>query len=236
VVYTLIALGNVHSELRAENIANNDFVAGMFILMFCAVAFVIGSSKHMLAYRLKDFFSSKRTYTNIETDVNRSEASYTILLSATSSLSLAILICNRLPLSDACEKFFGITSQHITLSIAFVGIALYLLLKTIAYTIVNSVFFRHDDNKNWISSFYLLYSLSAFLIYPISLIDTYSKIDNSIVTFCLSAFLILYKICLFYRLCVNFKVKVEGLLLIILYFCNVEIMPLLIIGHFCFNI
>lgn len=246
---TVRPASGVGGELRVQRLGDNDVVIGLFVLMFCVLAYVIGSSRHLLAHRLSDFFSSRRTYASSDTEVNRSEAGNTVMMTIVACLSLAMVFCNRIILGGAEGMFdshtaigtfhslgvydeFGTFDVMALLAVAFGTVLVFLLLKCMVYMVVNWVFFRRAENTKWMSSFFLLCSLSAFLVYPVSLLDVYSEFESSVVTFCLFAVLFLYELCLFYRLFVNFGAKKEEVLLIFLYFCSVEIMPLLVLGRF----
>ena len=226
----------VEGVLRTNRLGDNSGVTGLFLLMFCVMAYVVGSSKYFLAYRLKDFFSRKRTYAGNDAEVNRSEVGGTLLLIVISCMSLALMICDRLVCNDACEEVFGTDSLFAAVGISFAAIVLLLLAKVLVYAAVNGVFFRPEANARWMSSFFLLCSVLALILFPLSLIEVYSGVDTSVVTFCLLTTLVLCEMSLFYKLYANFCANNEGFVLIFLYFCNVEILPLLLIGRFCANV
>lgn len=225
----------VQGLCRTERVGDNDVVVGLFLLMFCIVAYVIGNSKYFFAYRLREFFSRRRAYTGGDAEVLRSEVRNTVLLTTVSCLSLAVMFCNRLMINGA-DGGAGAGNLLQTLGVSFAVTALLLVVKTVIYVMVNGVFFRRDANAKWLSSFFLLCSVASLFLYPLSLVEVYSGADKSVVTYCLLGGLVLCEICLFYRLYVNFCAKKEGFLLIFLYFCNVEVLPLLLIGRFCSNL
>ena len=226
----------VQGRCRAERVGDNDVVVGLFLLMFCIVAYVIGNSKYFFAHRLREFFSRRRAYTGGDAEVLRSEVRNTVLLTTVSCLSLAVMFCNRLVINGTDAFFSEAGDLFLFLGVSFAVIVLLLLLKVLSYVAVNGVFFRRDANAKWLSSFFLLCSVTSLFLFPLSLVEVYSEVDKTIVTYCLLGILVLCEICLFYRLYVNFCAKKEGFLLIFLYFCNVEVLPLLVIVRFCSNL
>lgn len=226
----------VQGQHRTERVGDNDVVVGLFLLMFCIMAYVIGNSKYFFAHRIREFFSRRRAYTGGDAEVLRSEVRNTVLLTTVSCLSLAIMFCNRLAINGADGIYYEAGNLFPTLGVSFAVIVLLLAMKTAVYAFVNGVFFSRDANAKWLSSFFLLCSAVSLFLFPVSLVEVYSEVDKSVVTYCLLGVLVLCKICIFYRLYVNFCSKKEGFLLIFLYFCNVEVLPLLLVWRFCSNL
>ena len=77
----------------------------------------------------------------------------------------------------------------------------------------------------------LLTTLTAFLFYPLALLDVFAHIRHEIVIGGAILVGVLYEFMLFYKLIANFRVKKYGYMLIFLYFCTVELLPTLVFGH-----
>ena len=91
----------VQGVCRTERVGDSDVVIGLFMLMFCIVAYVIGNSKYFFVHRFVEFFSRRRAYTGGDSEVLRSEVQNTALLTTVSCLSLAVIFCNRLEINGA---------------------------------------------------------------------------------------------------------------------------------------
>lgn len=223
--------------VRNDTLADDNLIIGLFILMFCIIAVVTGHYKHFIAHRIKGFFTQKRTYADESADINRNELTNTIMLTSVAAISLALTFINMGGLAERSFEIAGVElSGHTTLAALALGLLAFIGVKSILYHIVNSVFFHRDDNSNWQSAYYLLTSITAYILYPLALISVFDKPSDNIVTFCLLFALILYETLLLYKLCANFKTKKSGILLFFLYFCSVEIMPTLILAHIGANI
>ena len=108
---------------------------------------------------------------------------------------------------------------------------LFVYAKSCLYSIVNFTFFDREPSRKWISGYLLMTSLTAFLFYPIALMDVFSHLSHEIVIWSAILVVVLYELLLFYKLIANFKVKKYGYMLIFLYFCSVELLPTLVFGH-----
>lgn len=223
--------------MRSTPLSGDNIAVGLLILMFCIIAVVTGHYRHFLLYRIKGFFTQKRTYTEESADINRNEVTNTIMLTGIAATSLALIGLNTDRLAGQSIEVGGLElTLHTAIAAVSLGTLLFVGAKSLVYHIVNSVFFHHENNGKWLSSYYLLTSLMAYVLYPLALVFTFNKTSDSVIAFCLLFALILYKILLFYKLCTNFETKKSGILLFFLYFCSVEIMPTLILAHIGANI
>lgn len=223
--------------MRSTPLSGDNIAVGLLVLMFCIIAVVTGHYRHFLLYRIKGFFTQKRTYTEESADINRNEVTNTIMLTGIAATSLALIGLNTDRLAGQSIEVGGLElTLHTAIAAISLGTLLFVGAKSLVYHIVNSVFFHHESNGKWLSSYYLLTSLMAYVLYPLALVFTFNKTSDRVIAFCLLFALILYKILLFYKLCTNFETKKSGFLLFFLYFCSVEIMPTLILAHIGANI
>lgn len=223
--------------MRSTSLSGDNIAVGLLVLMFCIIAVVTGHYRHFLLYRIKGFFTQKRTYTEESADINRNEVTNTIMLTGIAATSLALIGLNTDRLAGQSIEVGGLElTLHTAIAAVSLGTLLFIGAKSLVYHIINSVFFHHESNGKWLSSYYLLTSLMAYVLYPLALVFTFNKTSDSVIAFCLLFALILYKILLFYKLCTNFETKKSGILLFFLYFCSVEIMPTLILAHIGANI
>jgi len=210
-------------------VAEDDYMVGVMALMFFIIAIIYFCHSVRLNYRIKDFFTSKRLFSgDIRTD-NAMESLNVFLLTLISAMSLSIIYFDDIITKSHLP--IGSSRQYI-LYVAGIGlILLFIYTKIWIYALVNWVFFDPEQNKKWTKGYLLLTTLTAFLFYPLALIDIYAKINSNIVISCTLLIVLLYECLLFYKQIINFKVKKYGYLLNILYFCSVELLPLLLMWH-----
>ena len=210
--------------------ARNDdgIVAGMTV-MFLILAVVLYRGRNMLLFRLKDFFSTKRTYTEDDVESSSGEAIYVFLLISVSVFSLS---CIFLDDQMALSRFLYVTGVPYWLFAAgYVVGMVFIYLKAWLYSLVNWTFFDSNSNQRWMMGYLVITALTAFFFYPLALLDVFPHISHEIVIGGAILVVSFYEIVLFYQLNVNFKVKKYGYMLIFLYFCSVELLPTLVFGH-----
>ncbi len=210
---------------HAAGMNSNTAIITIFMMMFGVIATVIGRNKAGISNRLRAFFSGKRTYMDDSTQARYNETANTLLFTVITIVSLSFIATAEVPESQQ--------PWYTTLAMASGGLTAFFLLKSLVYYTVNSVFFPAERNRKWMSSYHLITSLSALPLYPISLLAVFAKVEQEIVIYSLLFTLILYEILLFYKLFANFKTKKYGFVLVFLYFCSVELIPIMSLWHFC---
>ena len=112
----------------------------------------------------------------------------------------------------------------------FIGIVLlYFLLKTCAYLFIDWIFFDKKKNLQWHKSLLLLTAMEGLLVYPVVLLLPYVSIPIEIVLIYVGIVIILIKILAFYKAYIIFFRRSGSLLQIFLYFCALEMMPLVVL-------
>ena len=73
--------------------------------------------------------------------------------------------------------------------------------------------------------------VAGYVFGVLALASVFLHLEIKTVTLCVVFIYVLYELLHFYKLFVNFKFKKHGALLIFLYFCSVELLPIMLIGH-----
>ena len=105
----------------------------------------------------------------------------------------------------------------------------YYLLKAMLYTIVNWVLFDSKRNKQWIRSFLFISSAEGILMFPIMMMKGYFDIPIESAAIYVAIVLTIIKILTFYKCFIIFFSRIVVKLQIILYFCALEMVPLLLV-------
>ena len=220
---------NIPMEQCDYILCKDDVVVAGMTVMFFILAFVLYKGKDLLLYRLKEYFTSKRVYVEGNVMEDAGEMLNVFLLTTVGALSLSLLF-----LESEIAKSSYISSIGFPYWIYVAGwlaLQLFIYVKSCLYSIVNFTFFDREPSRKWISGYLLMTSLTAFLFYPIALMDVFSHLSHEIVIWSAILVVVLYELLLFYKLIANFKVKKYGYMLIFLYFCSVELLPTLVFGH-----
>ena len=104
-------------------------------------------------------------------------------------------------------------------------------MKTCLYTIVNNVFFDSKKNLQFIKSLLLITSLEGGAMFPLVLLLAYFQLSTQNAIIYSAILLTLVKLMTFYKSYIIFF-KQKGLFLqIILYFCALEMTPLIVLWN-----
>ena len=118
-------------------------------------------------------------------------------------------------------------SQY-TLITIFLGITVgYFLLKVALYSFVNQVFFDSKRNQQWIKALLFIISIEGVLFFPALVFGAYFELDiNKVITYVIIA-VVIVKLLTIYKCYIIFFRRNVVHLQIILYFCTLEMIPLL---------
>lgn len=103
------------------------------------------------------------------------------------------------------------------------------LLRTVLYGCVNWVFFDKKKNEQWQRTWLFLSVCEGVFLFPAIVLNVYSVLPTQILVFFSLFIVILVKILAFYKCKTIFFNGFSGFLQNILYFCTLEIVPLLIL-------
>lgn len=210
-------------------VRNDDYIVAGMAVMFFILAVILYRSRNVLLCRLKDFFTTKRTYTDDDAEGNSDEAIHVFLLISITALSLSCILLGDPMVSSSFLSVTGV--PYWLFGAGFVVCMVFIYLKVWLYALVNWTFFDSDSNQKWMKGYLLITALTAFLFYPLALLDIFSHISHNFVIGGAILVVVLYELLLFYKLIANFRVKKYGYMLIFLYFCTVELLPTLVFGH-----
>lgn len=124
---------------------------------------------------------------------------------------------------------FILKSQYYLIGVYMAIVVAYFLLKAVLYLLVNNVFFDGKRMRQWNRSLLFVTSVESILLFPAVMLQSYTSISIESVELYFTLALITVKILTIYQ-CYNIffrrnVVKVQ----IILYFCALELIPLLML-------
>jgi hypothetical protein len=125
-------------------------------------------------------------------------------------------------LPELAERFSFLSLTGIYVCMCLV----YFIFKWIVYFCLGRVFFDQTKIGLWMESYSILVYSLGFVLFPIILLSVY--LDLSIVYFIIVGLFLIaaVKLLMFYKWMKLFSIKVYGLLLLFLYFCAIEMVPL----------
>lgn len=203
----------------------NDLpITCVVFLCFFLIIYGLKNSKKYLHQHLKSFFRHKER-AGLFDDTSSFDIRYVFTLGSITCISFGLFIYNFF--SQTEPSLFQIIPHSIILCGYLLSILLFITGKVLLYQFVNWIFFDKDKNKTWLTSYFDLLSGASLILFPLLLLVIYFNLDfNFSKTFILFV-VICFKILLFYKCVRNFFNHFHGVLHLILYFCTLEIIPLL---------
>ncbi len=198
------------------------------LLLVCFVLSVVSFSNamHFIVRQAKSFFYS---HYDGEADITETavELRFQLYLIAVTSFLLSLLYYSYT--LDRYGDTFILSSQYYLIAIYLGLILSYFMLKALCYMLVGSIFFGSKRNIQWLKVFLFVTSVEGVLLFPLVLLWVYfdlsmqSAVIYFVIVLGIVKFLTIYKeYLIFFRRNV---VKLQ----IFLYFCTLEIVPLLAI-------
>ena len=208
--------------LRSDNMIN-------IVLLFCFVVFVVSLSHigGFIVHQLKSFFMMP-TSTDDSMEETSGELRFQLFLGGLCCLLLS-LSAYLYVTQNAAQSFLRV-SEPAFIAIIFGALVVYFITKGVLYTIVNIVFFNSKTNLQWLKTTLFITSAGTVLLFPIVILQIYFDFSVRNVVVLLFFILLFTKILTFFIAWTIFFKRKGGLLQTFLYFCTLEIAPLLIFG------
>lgn len=204
----------------------DDIVTSFLLLSFFLVVFAIAYSRRFLAAAAKDFFHAGSRNERLTTQEDNSLRGKPFLVFQASFL-LGILFydytAERWP--DVCGK----VSPYYILGGAVLLCILYYWSKMILQKFVGSVFFDAASNRRWNDAANLGILATGIFLFPLVLLVVYFDLDFTLTRILFLFAFLFIEILLAYKCFCIFFGYAFGWVHLILYFCTLEIAPLIIL-------
>ena len=205
------------------NISNDNVISSLLLGCFVMTLLAFAISKNFVVQQIKDFFYiPRREDIKIPTS-SELIALFYFALQTCLLLSMAYFFYVKAHVADT----FVFAEEYLFIGLLFIITLGYTILKYPLYTLVNYTFFVGKNNGQWLHTLLLLSAVEGALLFPAILFQSYFEAPPQNVIFYAVLVLVLVKILTFYKCFVIFFRKNGLFLQIILYFCTLEIIPLL---------
>ena len=196
------------------------------LLLFCFMLAVVAFAgvKDFIVRQTKSFFYI--SYENIgEVHETATDLRFQFYLVALSSLLLALLYYLYTILFIG--ETFILDSQYYLIAIYLAIFMLYYMAKSAIYYVVNGTLFDSKRNIQWLRSYLFITSVEGVLLIPALLMLAYLSLSVEIVTIYVVIAFVIVKILTLYKSYHIFFSRNVFKLQIILYFCALELVPML---------
>lgn len=208
--------------------ANDLLITTLLILSFILLLWTMTRHNQLLKKRTSDFFFSLTDKAEFSPD-NNLERGVKFFIVVNSLVLLSILTLYY------CQNsgYINVTNEnsYLLLGKFFLVYSLFLFLKLFLYAIVNGTFFKRNQNKRWMKSLYFIIFFAGALFFPIAAMAVYLDFLSPVITILTILAVTLFEILIIFKLIRVFFLGKYKLMLILLYLCTVEIIPLLLIGR-----
>lgn len=222
--------GNNHADgvsgvLAPYAISNDNVIAAMLLGCFVMAMVAFSLSRNFIERQIKSFFRVSRSKESaIET--NEEMRFQTILIAQTSLLgSILYYLFAR----DLGGGRLSNDTQLGAIGCFFGVFVAYFLFKYLVYGFVNWVFFDRKNNGRWRRTQVFLSSLEGVLLFPIVLLLVYFSLSLHAALIYTLIVMLCVKMLAFYKSYSIFFKRMGASLQIILYFCALELMPLMVL-------
>ena len=206
-------------------VSNDNVIAAMLLGCFVMEMVAFSLSRNFIERQVKSFFRVSRSKESmVEAD---GELRFQTILVAQTSLLFSILYYFFVHELRTGKLSSG--SQLGAIGCFFCVFIAYFLFKNLIYGFVNWVFFDRKNNGQWRRMQVFLSSLEGVLLFPIVLLQVYFSLSLQ-AAMIYTLFVILFiKMLAFYKSYSIFFKRMGASLQIILYFCALELMPLMVL-------
>lgn len=202
---------------------------GITILLLCCFfisAYVLSRSRKFLVQLMKDFLLN-RERTSIFAATTAADMRYMLLLILQTCVLGAVCTFNYL--IDVRPELGERIPSYILLGVYLAIALLYLFWKWVTYSFLGWIFFDGNRTSLWMESYSTLLYYLGFALFPFALFLVYFDL-SLLATVIIGLFLMFFtKILMFYKWIKLFCNNLYGVLLLILYFCALEIIPCFIV-------
>ena len=221
---------NKKGKLISDDVLENGdkvkiYGDGITVLLLCCFfmsAYVLSRSRKFLVQLVKDFL------------LNRERTSIFAATTATDMRYMLLLILQTCVLASVCTFNYFVdvrpelgehVSPYVLLGGYLVLALLYLFWKWVTYSFLGWIFFDASRTGLWMESYSTLLYYLGFTLFPFALFLVYFDLSLQ-ATVIIGLFLVFFtKILMLYKWIKLFCGNLYGILLLILYFCALEIIP-----------
>ncbi len=206
------------------SVHNDNTITTLLLVSFIIAVISFSNAGNFILRQVKSFFYTSHEGSGDFTETANELRFQTFLVFLTCLLLSMIFYFYTL---DKYGDIFILKSQYYLIAIYFAQTICYFLIKSILYTIVNLTFFDSKRNVQWVKTYLFIISVQGVLLFPLVILWAYFNLtlQTAVIYFVIS--LLFIKILTIYKCYIIFFQRNVVKLQIILYFCTLEIIPLL---------
>ena len=205
----------------------DDGITAIVLVVFMLMLVLFSKSKKALLKQAKELFNPPREYHNLFNDEPDNQQHSIKLLVCLTLLTISLQLFGL----NGLENHTVITSETLYLALLSTTLVItgYYLIKKLSYHFVNWIFFDKTKNKRWQETYTFTYAAEGLLLFPLVLLTIYFDLNTLQAWLYIGFVVFLTRIISLYETYIIFFPKIHGILHLIVYFCALEITPLLML-------
>lgn len=215
----------VAGDPKPYSFRNDDIVTGLLLACFVLMIFSLSRLRFFIFRQLKGFFRVPHSENTTPMTETTTEFRYQFFQAFLTCL-LWSLLCFIYVHERVADTFMLDTPYHLIL--IFLGcFVAYFIVKGLLYSVVNWTFFDKKKNEQWMKSQLFLTAMSGILLFPFVMLLSYFNFPLQSAIISVAIVLIIVKMLTLYKSIVIFFRQNGVIVQFFLYFCTLEIIPLL---------
>lgn len=222
--------GVIGGELTPYLLSDDEWITGILIGCFVITACVLSQGKILLLQSLRKLFLTHEIG-HLFHKQPAIDSYFLTLLTLQTCLLVSILL-----LKFQSDGFVISTTERLTTSASSILLAcyslmtvLYCIAKRYIYRFINWIFFDKAKNNLWTDAYFFILSIFGMLLLPVTLLAVYGNLPFHL-SIIIPVFLFLLMNLIFIYKCFSiFFSQLHGSFYLFLYFCTLEILPLLVV-------
>lgn len=211
-------------RLPDYTVRGDDAMTLVLLASFVMLVVALGNSWHFIVRQAKDFFAGNSN--RDDATETSGELRFQLFLAVITGLLLAIGIF--LYTSEDKTAAYVFDNDMMFVGLLFAMSVGYYLMKLVLYKTANAVLFGIKKSLQWKRAFLFVTGIEGVLFFPLVLLQVYFDLSFQKVVICFVSVLFLNKILTFYKGWEIFFKGNGGFVQTFLYFCTLEIAPLLV--------
>lgn len=218
--------GIQHSR-RTSDFWRSDAITGSLLLCFIILSVLLQRNASRLIQQAKGFFfspSNARAQFNTETNLG---TYVPIVCAFILCLMGSLLMFWHLQLGK--EAFTGPTPALYTLGLCSLTLCVYFTAKNLLYAFVDGIFFDKNSNDNWRKYRSLILTVETLFFFVLAALFILLDVSHEKVLFSVILIVTIFKLLHVFKCYQIFFNQKYGYLHLIMYFCTLELVPLMVI-------
>ena len=205
------------------SVSSDNTVTALLIGCFLLGMLALSVSRQFMARQIRNFFYVPRSVADMtETDYEINVQNFLVLQTGL-TIGIFYYLLSRFVMGNDYSQ----TSQLKVIAIFSLLLVAYFAVKKLAYHIVGWTFFSAKKNDQWSKAWLFLTATEGVLLFPVLLVQIYFGLPLQIAAAWGGIIIILVKLLSLYKCYAIFFKHGGGIVQNSLYFCALELMPLL---------